>query len=208
MTVGEKLASARKALGFTQEKLANEIGVSFQAISTWERNESLPDTNHLMALSSTLHISLDQLFGEEIQRNWELRPHSFSAEHMYTYVKAKAQAEGLTQTLAALPLMRDKHKGQLRTARSAETPYATHPLTLACHALAMGITDDNVLAIRSNGNPTQLVPTRRNRMSLMSLMTDGKLDTAWICRQPRSAFLIVFKWIGAAGHTKSHQSRS
>ena len=51
MTVGEKLASARKAAGFTQEKLANEIGVSFQAISTWERNESLPDTNHLMALS-------------------------------------------------------------------------------------------------------------------------------------------------------------
>ena len=146
MTVGEKLAAARKTAGYTQEKLANELGVSFQAISTWERNESLPDTNHLIALSSTLHVSLDKLLGEEIQRDWELKPHSFSAEHMYTYVKARAQAEGLTQTLAALPLMREKHKGQLRTARTAETPYTTHPLTLACHALAMGITDDNVLA--------------------------------------------------------------
>ena len=111
MTVGEKLAATRKAAGYTQEKLANELGVSFQAISTWERNESLPDTNHLMALSSALHVSLDQLFGGEIQRDWELKPHSFSAEHMYTYVKARAQAEGLMQTLAALPLMRAGNKG-------------------------------------------------------------------------------------------------
>lgn len=146
MTIGEKLAAARKAAGFTQEKLAGELGVSFQAISIWERNESLPDVNHLMDLSGKLHISLDKLLGEEIRRDWELKPHSFNAEHMYTYVKAKAQAEELTQTLAALPFMREKHRGQLRKARTVETPYAAHPLTLACHALAMGITDDNVLA--------------------------------------------------------------
>ena len=34
----------------------------------------------------------------------------------------------------------------MRSARTDRTPYAVHPLTLACHALAMGITDDNVLA--------------------------------------------------------------
>ena len=146
MTVGEKLAAARKAAGLTQEKLANELGVSFQAISIWERNESLPDTKHLMTLAGTLHVSLDQLVGEEIQRDWELKSPSFNAEHMYTYVKARAQAEGLKQTMAALPLMREKHKGQLRAAHTEETPYAAHPLTLACHAMAMGIMDDDVLA--------------------------------------------------------------
>ncbi len=146
MTIGEKLTAARKAAGYTQEKLAGELGVSFQAISLWERNESLPDTNHLMDLSRKLHISLDKLLDGEIRRDWELKPHSFNAEHMYTYVKAKAQAEELTQTLAALPIMREKHRGQLRKTRTAETPYAAHPLTLACHALAMGITDDDVIA--------------------------------------------------------------
>lgn len=173
MTVGEKLAAARKAAGYTQEKLANEIGVSFQAISTWERNESLPDTNHLMALSSALHVSLDQLFGGEIQRDWELKPHSFSAEHMYTYVKARAQAEGLTQTLAALPLMREKHKGQLRTSRTAETPYAAHPLTLACHALAMGITDDNVLATALLHDVVEDTDTRPEELSVSDKVRDA-----------------------------------
>ncbi len=146
MTVGEKLAAARKAAGFTQERLANELGVSFQAISTWERNENLPDTGHLMALAETLHVSLDRLFGEDIARDWELKPHTFNPEHMYTYVKARAQAEGMAQALAALPLMREKHEGQTRHSRTAATPYSVHPLTLACHALAMGILDDDVLA--------------------------------------------------------------
>jgi len=173
MTVGERLAGARKAAGLTQEKLANEIGVSFQAISTWERNESLPDTNHLMALSRALHVSLDQLFGEEIQRDWKLKSHSFSAEHMYTYVKAKAQAEGLTQTLAALPLMREKHKGQLRTARTTETPYSTHPLTLACHAFAMGIVDDDVLATALLHDVVEDTDTRPEELPVSDKVRDA-----------------------------------
>ena len=126
--------------------MANELGVSFQAISSWERDENLPDTGHLMALSKALHVSLERLLGEEEPPRWELKPHTFDMDRMYTYVKAKAQAEKLNQTLAALPLMREKHRGQLRSARTAETPYASHPLTLACHALAMGIADDDVLA--------------------------------------------------------------
>ena len=146
MTTGEKLAAARKAAGYTQEKLAEELGVSFQAVSTWERNESLPDTRHLIALSKALRVSLDRLLGEEELPPWERKPHTFDTDRMYTYVKARAQAEGLVQTLAALPLMREKHRGQLRAARTAETPYANHPLTLACHALAMGLVDDDVLA--------------------------------------------------------------
>ncbi len=146
MTIGERLAAARKAAGYTQEKLAEKLEVSFQSVSSWERDENLPDASRLAALGAALQVPLDRLFGEEIQRNWELKPHTFSAEHMYTYVKARAQAEGFTQTLAALPLMREKHEGQLRAARTVRTPYAVHPLTLACHALAMGITDDEVLA--------------------------------------------------------------
>lgn len=146
MTVGERIAAARRTAGFTQENLANELGVSFQAVSLWERNESLPDTNHLIALSRVLRVSLDSLLREGAEPEWTLKPHTFDAERMYTYVKTRAQAEGLTQTLAALPLMREKHQGQKRSAHTIETPYATHPLTLACHALAMGVLDDDVLA--------------------------------------------------------------
>lgn len=146
MTVGEKLAAARKKAGLSQTKLAEQLDVSFQAISLWERDESLPDTGHLVKLAKKLELSLDSLLGNDIPRNWTLKPHTFNAERMYTYVKAKAQAENLTQTLTALPLAREKHQGQKRKARTGDTAYIVHPLTLACHALAMRLEDDDVLA--------------------------------------------------------------
>ncbi len=145
MSLGSNIAETRKLRGLTQEKLAELVGVSFQAVSTWERDENLPDTAHLQILAEALNTSIDALF-DGGKRAWVLKaPHS-DPEHMYTYVKAKAQSERLEQTLKALPLMREKHKGQFRKGMTDRAPYITHPLTLACHALAMGIVEDDVLA--------------------------------------------------------------
>ena len=145
MSIGAKLTAARKNAGMTQERLAERLEVTPQAISTWERNENLPDTRNLIALGKILGVSLDDLVSEEEPPSWELRSPTFNPEHMYTYIKAKAQAAGLTQTLAALPFMRRQHEGQLRSGM-AGIPYAVHPLTLACHAMAMGLMEDDVIA--------------------------------------------------------------
>ncbi len=145
LSLGENIAEARKRRCLTQEKLADLVGVSFQAVSTWERGGNLPDTEHLQALAQALNASLDSLFSGG-KRDWTLKaPHS-DPEHMYTYVKAKAQSEKLEQTLRALPFMREKHAGQFREGMTDAAPYITHPLTLACHALAMGIAQDDALA--------------------------------------------------------------
>ena len=145
MSLGSNITDARKRRGLTQEKLAEMVDVSFQAVSSWERDENLPDTVRLRSLAEALNTSLDALF-DEGRREWTLKaPHS-DPEHMYTYIKAKAQSEKLEQTLKALPLIREKHKGQLRKGMIDRAPYITHPLTLACHALAMGIVDDDVIA--------------------------------------------------------------
>lgn len=145
MSLGSNIVQLRKKRGLTQEKLADLVGVSFQAVSTWERDENLPDTMRLRALAAALDTSLDSLFDSR-KHEWVLQaPHS-DPERMYTYVKAKAQSERFEQTLKALPLMREKHKGQFRKGMTDAAPYITHPLTLACHALAMGIADDDVLA--------------------------------------------------------------
>ena len=146
MKVGVRIAEARKALHMTQEELAELLKVSFQAVSTWERDENLPDTGHLKELSKVLNLSLDSLFAEDIDRDWELKNPNFDHDRMYTYLKARAQAEGFSQTLAALPFMREKHAGQMRKGPMEQVPYSVHPLTLACHALAMGLNDDDVLA--------------------------------------------------------------
>lgn len=145
MSIGEKITAARKAQGWSQEYLGWKLDVSTQAVSKWESGKNEPDKDHLVALSELLGLSLEDLLSDTPAPGWELGSPYFSPERMYTYVKAKAQAAGLTQTLAALPLMREKHAGQGR--KGSDVPYYVHPLTLACHALAMNIVDDDVLAV-------------------------------------------------------------
>lgn len=61
--VAERLAALRKAHGYSQEELADKIGVSRQAVSKWERTESSPDTDNLIALANVYEMSLDELLG-------------------------------------------------------------------------------------------------------------------------------------------------
>lgn len=65
MTVGNKIAELRKAKGMTQEALANELGVSNQAVSKWEANQSCPDIQLLPQIADIFEITLDCLFGRE-----------------------------------------------------------------------------------------------------------------------------------------------
>ncbi len=145
MSIGTNIAAARRAMGLTQEQLAERLNVSFQAVSTWERDESLPDIARLRQLSQALRISLDALFREE-ERSWVLKSPYSDPDRMYTFLKARLQSAGMTQSLRALPLMRAKHEGQFRRAMTGTVPYRVHPLTLACHALAMGLEDDDLIA--------------------------------------------------------------
>lgn len=68
MTLGEKLKSARKSVGLTQEQLAEKLLVSRQAITKWEADKGMPDIENLKQLSKLLNISIDYLLdsGESI----------------------------------------------------------------------------------------------------------------------------------------------
>lgn len=65
MTFSEKLKSIRKKAGMSQEKLAEKIGVSRQAITKWETDSGIPDIDNMMALSELFNISLDELLSNE-----------------------------------------------------------------------------------------------------------------------------------------------
>ncbi len=65
MTIGEKIARARRARGFTQEELADRLGVSRQAVSKWESDAALPETDKLVRLCRLLQVSCDALLLEE-----------------------------------------------------------------------------------------------------------------------------------------------
>lgn len=61
MPFSENLYKARKALGLSQDDLAEKIGVSRQAVSKWECNDATPDLPKLLALSDVLKVDLDSL---------------------------------------------------------------------------------------------------------------------------------------------------
>lgn len=61
MTLGQKLKEIRKKFGLSQEQLAEIINVSRQAITKWETDAGLPDTENLKELSRIFGISIDYL---------------------------------------------------------------------------------------------------------------------------------------------------
>ena len=65
LEIATRLVQLRKANGYSQEALAEKLGVSRQAISKWERAESSPDTDNLIALASLYGMSLDTLLNAE-----------------------------------------------------------------------------------------------------------------------------------------------
>ena len=62
---GERLAKYRKKANMSQEELADKLNVSRQAVSKWERGESSPDTDNLIALASLYNITLDDLLNKD-----------------------------------------------------------------------------------------------------------------------------------------------
>ena len=63
--MGARILRRRKEKGLTQEALANQLGVSNQAVSKWEGDVCCPDLQLLPLLADTLELSLDELFGRE-----------------------------------------------------------------------------------------------------------------------------------------------
>ena len=59
--IAQRLSARRKQSGLSQEALAEKLGVSRQAVSKWERSESSPDTDNLIALAQLYGVSLDEL---------------------------------------------------------------------------------------------------------------------------------------------------
>ena len=114
--ISERIRNARKAKNLSQQALGDLLEVSFQAVSTWEQGKFIPDADHLPALAKALDISLDSLFAEE-DREWELKPVNFDPDHMFTFVKGRAQMLGMKQTLAVMSLLRDAHGGQVYVTR-------------------------------------------------------------------------------------------
>ncbi len=64
-TLGKRIIANRKRIGLTQDKLAEKLGVTAQAVSKWENDQSCPDITMLPKLAEIFGISTDALLGIE-----------------------------------------------------------------------------------------------------------------------------------------------
>ncbi len=65
MMIGKRIAELRKQKNLTQPELADAMGVSFQAVSNWERGNSMPDISKLSDLAEILGTTVDDLLGKK-----------------------------------------------------------------------------------------------------------------------------------------------
>ena len=63
--IGKNIKELRMKLGYTQEQLANELGVTRQTLSNWECEKTIPDSMQLNEISKRLNISIECIMGEE-----------------------------------------------------------------------------------------------------------------------------------------------
>ena len=70
---------------------------------------------------------------------------NFDIDKMYDLIGDFADEYGLTATIRALPFAKEKHEGQYRKGETL-IPYISHPLAMACHAIALGLEEDELLA--------------------------------------------------------------
>ena len=89
--LGENIKKFRKERNLTQEKLADLIGISFQAISKWERGDSFPDVTTLPIIADFFGCTIDDLFGVDKAKNEQK-----ISEYLELYSKECSKNRALT----------------------------------------------------------------------------------------------------------------
>lgn len=85
LNLGTKIRALRQRDGRTQDALAEALGVSAQAVSRWESGGSYPDMETIPAIANYFHISIDELFGYNYDREEKINSIIESAKKILTH---------------------------------------------------------------------------------------------------------------------------
>ena len=67
ISIGNTIKTLRKAKGVTQEEVARELGVSYQAVSKYENEVAQPDISLIPLLAQYFGVTIDELFGYKLE---------------------------------------------------------------------------------------------------------------------------------------------
>lgn len=140
MDVAKKIRTIRTQKNMTQMELADEMGVSYQAVSNWERGNSLPDIGKIPDLCRILGISITELLGEEkeadtvakLVKNEEVEPEKLAEvapmvppkqiEENFSRAKENGHEFSLKAILSLLPFLDEEYLDKLAQEAVVESP--------------------------------------------------------------------------------------
>ena len=190
--LGIRLQQARKSAELTQDAASQKLHVTAQAVSAWETDTTMPDIDKLPDIAELYGVTIDWLLrgkvtAPEIAGITEgLEDRLFSEVRMHSYVSSFCDARQLWQVKKALSFATEKHAGQFRKSASQPrtVPYIYHPLILTCHALALGLIDEDLLSAcllhdtveDTDAQPDELPVSERARKAVLLLTKPEPFD--------------------------------
>lgn len=126
MTLGERIRACRQSAGLSQEKVAELVGVSRQAVTKWEAGQSAPSTENLFKLAEVLGTTVDLLLMETGSESPSLagqiyRLYELEAEKKRVGQKRQAQKNAAAALLVVLGYLAIYLTGRLIWCTSSET---------------------------------------------------------------------------------------
>lgn len=226
ITTGLRLASLRKENGYSQEALAEKLGISRQAVSKWERGESSPDTDNLISLAALYSMTLDELLGMGLSADAteSSAPQPENSDNNSADIAAESSSEVKHRKRIRIRSTREK---RVRERKPALYPVLAHRLLLFPFPLILGAVYVGLGYYTGQWHPLWLIMTlvpvyywfalacraRTKRGFLMGMpvllltalvyLAFGVLGGGWL--KPLMLFLTVpiYYWLAAAYGKKS-----
>ena len=147
LNIGTKIKELRRRDGRTQEALAEALGVTNQAVSRWESGGSYPDMEIVPAIANYFHVSIDELFGYQNDREERIKEIVEKAKHQM-YTQGNILGRGLGDYEDCVQLLREA---------SEEFPNEPEILFLFAEALHRLGWQKHGRALRQNDEDTKYI---------------------------------------------------
>lgn len=137
MEIGKQIKNLRVQKGVTQEELANHLGISYQAVSKWENDITLPDIQLLPILSVYFGVTIDELF--EISNESQIKrienmleSERFISDEKFKYTEEFLQTllKGKDNKGEAYYLLAELYNHRSKTAMDIASDYARKALII------------------------------------------------------------------------------
>ncbi len=187
MTFGENLKTLRISRSISQKELATELGFSFQNISKWERNESLPDIETLIEIAKYFGTSTDALLGVSSEIKFSTLEIDKSEVAIYqTYPETETSVSGkllfaidseskITGTVF-IPYIRAYRTGYIRNEYEPLTEQSTLVYEYTYRSRGGNIVDNKRIKIPENGFLIEVSDKTFAAKKIMKFITPEEYD--------------------------------